>query len=88
VHDVRRLGLRVWSARELAQRLTLVDCVVEVIPTDTGSADVTALVAERTVCRSSAAWALRRREELAAGDDQSPIVAWKRGVTISMFDRS
>ena len=39
-----------WACRELARRLELVGMdVVEVIPTAVGSADVTALVADRVV---------------------------------------
>ena len=39
-----------WACRELATRLRLVGMdVVEVIPTAVGSADITALVADRIV---------------------------------------
>jgi agmatinase len=43
-------GELLWACREVAQRLELVGAeVVEVIPTAVGSADVTALVADRIV---------------------------------------
>jgi agmatinase len=51
-----------WSARTIAERLELVGAdVVEVAPTAIGSADVTALVAERTVREILTGLALRRR---------------------------
>jgi agmatinase len=51
-----------WACRELARRLELVGMdVVEVIPTAVGSADVTALVADRTVREALTGLALRRR---------------------------
>lgn len=54
-----------WAVRALAQRLRLVGMdVVEVIPTAVGSADVTALVADRIVREALTGLALRR---LAAG---------------------
>jgi agmatinase len=50
-----------WACRELASRLRLVGMdVVEVIPTRVGSADVTALVAERVVREALTGIALRR----------------------------
>jgi agmatinase len=50
-----------WACRELASRLRLVGMdVVEVIPTEVGSADVTALVAERVVREALTGIALRR----------------------------
>jgi agmatinase len=51
-----------WAARELARRLQLVGAeVVEVIPTAVGSADITALVAERIVREIVTGLAVRRR---------------------------
>lgn len=51
-----------WACRELASRLQLVGMdVVEVIPTAVGSADITALVAERVVREVLTGIALRRR---------------------------
>jgi agmatinase len=51
-----------WACREAAVRLQLVGAdVVEVIPTAVGSADVTALVAERIVREILTGIALRRR---------------------------
>ena len=51
-----------WACRTLAARLRLVGMdVVEVIPTTVGSADVTALVAERVVRETLTGLALRRR---------------------------
>jgi agmatinase len=51
-----------WACRSLAQRLDVVGAdVVEVIPTAVGSADVTALVAERIVRELVTGIALRRR---------------------------
>jgi agmatinase len=51
-----------WAARTVAARAQLVSAdVVEVIPTAVGSADVTALVAERTVREVMTGIALRRR---------------------------
>jgi agmatinase len=50
-----------WATRELASRLDLVGMdVVEVIPTAVGSADVTALVADRIVREALTGIALRR----------------------------
>jgi agmatinase len=52
-----------WACRELARRLELVGTdVVEVIPTAVGSADVTALVADRIVREALTGIALRRRD--------------------------
>ena len=51
-----------WACRELARRLELAGMdVVEVIPTAVGSADVTALVADRIVREALTGVALRRR---------------------------
>ncbi|HEV7400405.1 MAG TPA: agmatinase [Solirubrobacterales bacterium] len=51
-----------WACRELANRLDLVGAeLVEVIPTAVGSADVTALVADRVVREIVTGIALRRR---------------------------
>jgi agmatinase len=51
-----------WAVRELAARLDVVGLdVVEVIPTAVGSADVTALVADRIVREALTGIALRRR---------------------------
>jgi agmatinase len=50
-----------WACRELARRLELVGMdVVEVLPSAIGSADVTALVADRTVREALTGVALRR----------------------------
>ena len=52
-----------WACRELAGQLELVGMdVVEVIPTAVGSADVTALVADRVVREALTGIALRRRD--------------------------
>ena len=54
-------GDLLWACRELATRLHLVGAdVVEVIPTAVGSADITALVAERVVREVLTGVALRR----------------------------
>ncbi len=51
-----------WAVRAVAERLELVGAdVVEVIPTAVGSADVTALVADRIVREALTGIALRRR---------------------------
>jgi agmatinase len=51
-----------WACREVARRLELVGAeVVEVIPTAVGSADVTALVADRIVRETLNGFALARR---------------------------
>jgi agmatinase len=51
-----------WAARRLASRLELVGAdVVEVLPTAVGSADITALVADRLVRETITGLALRRR---------------------------
>jgi agmatinase len=51
-----------WACRELAARLEIVGAdVVEVIPTAVGSADITALVAERMVREILTGIAMRRR---------------------------
>jgi agmatinase len=51
-----------WACRELARRLEVVGMdVVEVIPTAVGSADVTALVADRIVREGLTGVAMRRR---------------------------
>ncbi len=50
-----------WACREIARRVRLVGVdVVEVIPTGVGSADITALVAERVVRETLTGIALRR----------------------------
>jgi arginase family enzyme len=52
-----------WACREVARRLELVGAeVVEVIPTAVGSADVTALVADRIVREILNGLSLARRE--------------------------
>jgi agmatinase len=52
-----------WACRELAGRLEVVGMdVVEVIPTAVGSADVTAVVADRIVREALTGIALRRRD--------------------------
>jgi agmatinase len=51
-----------WACREVASRVALVGAdVVEVIPTAVGSADITALVAERIVREILTGIALARR---------------------------
>ncbi len=56
-------GDLLWATRELASRLDLVGVdVVEVIPTAVGSADVTALVADRIVREALTGIALQRRD--------------------------
>jgi agmatinase len=56
-----------WACRELAGRLRLVGMdVVEVIPTAVGSADVTALVADRVVRETLTGLAVRKRRAAAA----------------------
>lgn len=55
-------GDLLWAVRAIAERLELVGAdVVEVIPTAVGSADVTALVADRIVREALTGIALRRR---------------------------
>jgi agmatinase len=55
-------GELLWACREVARRLELVGAeVVEVIPTAPGSADITALVADRIVREILNGIALRRR---------------------------
>ena len=50
-----------WACRELTSRLRLVGMdVVEVIPTAVGSADITALVADRVVREALTGLALQR----------------------------
>ena len=52
-----------WACREIASRLEIVGIdVVEVIPTGVGSADITALVADRVVREALTGIALRRRD--------------------------
>ena len=52
-----------WACREIASRLEIVGIdVVEVIPTGVGSADITALVADRIVREALTGIALRRRD--------------------------
>jgi agmatinase len=51
-----------WACREVAHRVELVGAdVVEVLPTAIGSADPTALVADRIVRETLTGIALRRR---------------------------
>jgi agmatinase len=51
-----------WAVREIASRLELAGAdVVEVLPTSVGSADITALVADRIVRETITGLALRRR---------------------------
>jgi len=58
-------GDLLWACRELATRLRLVGMdVVEVIPTAVGSADVTALVADRVVREALTGMAVRRGQAL------------------------
>ena len=53
-----------WAVREIASRVELVGAdVVEVLPTAVGSADITALVAERVVREALTGLALRRGAE-------------------------
>jgi agmatinase len=55
-------GDLLWASRAVAERLTLVGAeVVEVIPTAPGSADITALVADRIVREILTGIALRKR---------------------------
>lgn len=59
-----------WATREIGRRVNLVGAdVVEVIATGVGSADITALVAERTVREMVTGLAMRRREASAASAD-------------------
>jgi agmatinase len=52
-----------WAAREVARRADVIGAdIVEVIPTAIGSADITALVAERVVREIVTGLALRRQE--------------------------
>jgi agmatinase len=54
-------GDLLWGARTIAEELDLVGAdVVEVLPTAVGSADVTALVADRIVREALTGIALRR----------------------------
>jgi agmatinase len=56
-------GDLLWACRELARRLDVVGLdVVEVLPTGVGSADVTALVADRVVREALTGIALGRRD--------------------------
>jgi agmatinase len=58
-----------WMARTLAERLQVVGAdVVEVAPTAVGSADVTALVADRIVREILTGVAVRRRRELSEAE--------------------
>jgi agmatinase len=53
-----------WACRTVAERVQVVGAdVVEVIPTAIGSADITALVADRIVRELLTGIALRRRED-------------------------
>jgi agmatinase len=50
-----------WAVREIASRVELVGAdVVEVLPQAVGSADITALIAERVVRETLTGLALRR----------------------------
>ena len=63
-----------WACRELASRLHIVGMdVVEVIPTAVGSADITALVAERIVRETLTGIAISRRRQ-APGSELSGTV--------------
>jgi agmatinase len=56
-----------WAVREIASRVELAAAdVVEVIPTAVGSADITALVAERVVRETLTGLALRSRRARTA----------------------
>jgi agmatinase len=60
-----------WAVREVALRLELVGAdLVEVIPSQVGTADSSALVADRIVREMLTGIALRRRAELAAGGQE------------------
>ena len=60
-----------WAVREVATRLNLVGAdMVEVIPTGVGSADITALAADRIVREILGGIALRRKGTLASGKSQ------------------
>jgi agmatinase len=62
-----------WACRAVASRLRIVGMdVVEVIPTSVGSADVTALVAERIVREALTGIALRRGRGRAAAPLEPP----------------
>ena len=53
-----------WAVREVALRLEVVGAdLVEVIPTDVGGADITALAADRIVREILGGIALRRRRQ-------------------------
>jgi agmatinase len=57
-----------WAVREIATRVELVGAdVVEVLPSAIGSADITALVAERVVRELLTGLALRRSRGQTAG---------------------
>jgi len=61
-----------WAVREVASQVELAGAdVVEVLPAAVGSADVTALVAERVVRELLTGLAVRRRRAAAASDDGS-----------------
>jgi agmatinase len=56
-----------WAVREIAARVELVGAdVVEVLPSAIGSADITALVAERVVRETLTGLALRRSRDRTA----------------------
>jgi agmatinase len=62
-----------WACRTAAQQLELVGAeVVEVIPTAVGSADITALVADRTVRELLTGIALRQRDRTAPPEPALP----------------
>ena len=57
-----------WACREVASKVELVGAdVVEVIPTAVGSADITALAADRVVRELLTGLALSRRNEWPTG---------------------
>jgi len=65
-------GDLLWAVRALGERLELVGAdVVEVIPTAVGSADVTALVAERVVREVLTGTALRRRNQPRSSESRA-----------------
>ena len=77
-----------WACRELARRLELVGMdVVEVIPTAVGSADVTALVADRVVREALTGIALsasRARTKCLRRDNTLPSETEPLGVWIPL----
>jgi agmatinase len=61
-----------WAVREVAMQLELIGAdVVEVIPTGVGSADITALAADRIVREILGGIALRRsRQQMSQSNDE------------------